>query len=72
MLPVYLGPGLAFFDAFLKGEGDAADIPVAEWYLGHEEWRRSTTWPPPGARELRLVSRRCRSAPPPALRAARS
>ncbi|MGD0998582.1 MAG: CocE/NonD family hydrolase, partial [Thermoleophilia bacterium] len=54
MLPVYLGPGLAFFDAFLKGEGNAADIPVAEWYLGHEEWHRSSTWPPPEARELRL------------------
>jgi putative CocE/NonD family hydrolase len=54
MLPVYLGPGLAFFDVFLKGEGDAAAIPVAEWFLGHDEWRSSPTWPPPGARELRL------------------
>lgn len=54
MLPVYLGPGLAFFDAFLKGDGDTAGIPVAEWYLGREEWHRSPTWPPPEARELRL------------------
>ncbi len=54
MLPVYLGPGLAFFDAFLKGESDPSTIPVAEWYLGNDEWRRSRTWPPPGTRELRL------------------
>ena len=54
MLPVYLGPGLDFFDVFLKGQGDAASIPVAEWFLGHDDWRRSPTWPPPGAREVRL------------------
>jgi predicted acyl esterase len=54
MLPVYLGPGLAFFDVFLKGRGDAALIPVAEWFLGNDVWRRSPTWPPPGASELRL------------------
>jgi len=54
MLPVYLGPGLDFFDVFLKGKGDAASIPAAEWFLGNDEWRRSPTWPPPRARELRL------------------
>ncbi len=54
MLPVYLGPSLAFFDVFLKGQGDAGSIPAAEWFLGNEGWHTSTTWPPPGARELRL------------------
>ena len=54
MLPVYLGPGLEFYDVFLKGRGDAASIPAAEWFLGNDQWRTSTTWPPPGARELRL------------------
>jgi hypothetical protein len=54
MLPVYLGPGLAFFDAFLKGEGDGSAIPAAEWYLANEEWHRSATWPPPGAHALDL------------------
>ena len=54
MLPIYLGPGLAFFDVFLKGEGDPGSIARAEWFLGNDDWRTSTTWPPPGARELRL------------------
>ena len=54
MLPVYLGPGLTFFDAFLKGNGDAFAIPVAEWYLGNEGWHRSSTWPPPESRALNL------------------
>ena len=53
MLPVYLGPGLEFFDVFLKG-GDASAVAVAEWFLGNDEWRTSPTWPPPGARELSL------------------
>ena len=54
MLPVYLGPGLDFFDVFLKGRGDAASVPRAAWFLGHDDWRTSSTWPPPGTRELRL------------------
>ena len=54
MLPIYLGPGLEFFDVFLKGEGSAASVPQATWFLGHEEWHTSPSWPPPGARELRL------------------
>jgi hypothetical protein len=54
MLPVYLGPGLEFFDVFLKGQGDAASIPRAAWFLGNDEWRTSTTWPPRGVRELRF------------------
>jgi len=54
MLPVYLGPSLEFFDVFLKGKGDAGSIPAAAWFLGNDEWRRSQTWPPPQARELRL------------------
>ena len=54
MLPIYLGPGLAFFDVFLRGEGDPGSIARAEWFLGNDDWHTSTTWPPPGARELRL------------------
>ena len=54
MLPVYLGPGLDFFDVFLKGEGHPGDIARAAWFLGNDDWRRSPTWPPPGAREVRL------------------
>jgi putative CocE/NonD family hydrolase len=54
MLPVYLGPGLEFFDVFLKGKGAPESIARAIWFLGNDEWRRSATWPPPGAREMRL------------------
>jgi uncharacterized protein len=54
MLPVYLGPSLAFFDVFLKGEGDRGDIARAEWFLGNDDWRRSPSWPPPGTRESRF------------------
>ncbi len=54
MIPVYTGPGLDFFDVFLKGKGDAAAVPRATWFLGNDEWHTSPSWPPPGARELRL------------------
>ena len=54
MIPIYVGPGLDFFDVFLKGRGDAAAVPRATWFLGNEEWHTSPSWPPPGARELRL------------------
>jgi predicted acyl esterase len=54
MIPVYTGPGLDFFDVFLKGRGDVASVPRATWFLGNEEWHTSPSWPPPGARELRM------------------
>ena len=54
MIPVYTGPGLDFFDVFLKGKGDAASVPRATWFLGNEEWHTSPSWPPPGATDLRL------------------
>ena len=54
MLPVYLAPGLAFFDAFLKGQGDADSIARATWFLGNDEWHTSSAWPPPEARGLRM------------------
>ena len=54
MLPIYTGPGLDFFDVFLKGKGDASTVPRATWFLGNEDWHTSPSWPPPGASELRL------------------
>ena len=54
MLPVYLGPGLDFFDVFLKGKDAPESVARAAWFLGHDDWRTSTTWPPPGTRELRF------------------
>jgi len=55
MIPVYVSPGLDFFDVFLKGQGDAASIPRATWFLGNEDcWHTSPSWPPPESREMRL------------------
>ncbi|MDP9185133.1 MAG: peptidase S15, partial [Actinomycetota bacterium] len=52
MLPRYLGSALDFFDVFLKG--GANDIPRVRWHQGNDGWRTAPSWPPPGARELRL------------------
>ena len=52
MLPRYLGSALDFFDRFLKGM--AGDIPRVRWHQGNDGWRTAESWPPPGARELRL------------------
>jgi predicted acyl esterase len=52
MLPRYLGSALDFFDVFLKGA--ANDIPRVRWHQGNDGWRTALSWPPPGARELRL------------------
>ena len=54
MIPIYVGPGLDFFDVFLKGKDAAAGAPRAAWFLGHDDWHTSPSWPPPGAREARL------------------
>ena len=54
MLPDLPGAGLDFFDVFLKGKGAPENVARAAWFLGHDDWHTSTTWPPPGARELRL------------------
>jgi putative CocE/NonD family hydrolase len=52
MLPRYLGSALDFFDVFLKGMAD--DIPRVRWHQGNDGWRAAESWPPPGARDLRL------------------
>lgn len=49
MMERYLGPALAFFDVFVKGEGSADDIPRVRWHLAHEGYREAVSWPPPGA-----------------------
>ncbi|HJR97347.1 MAG TPA: CocE/NonD family hydrolase [Actinomycetota bacterium] len=52
MLPRYLRSALDFFDRFLKGID--REIPRVRWHHGNVGWRTAPTWPPPGARELRL------------------
>jgi predicted acyl esterase len=52
MLARYLGSALDFFDRFLKGID--REIPRVRWHQGNDGWRTAPTWPPPGARELRL------------------
>jgi hypothetical protein len=54
MLPRYLTPAIDFFDAFLSGRSDPAEVPRVRWHLPHAGWRESPSWPPPGASELRL------------------
>lgn len=54
MLPRYLGTQLDFFDAFVAGTRDVATLHQATWWQGHDGSRTATSWPPPGARELRL------------------
>jgi uncharacterized protein len=48
------GPGLDFFDVFLKETTPRDRLPRARWFLGNAGWRTSPSWPPPGHRELRL------------------
>ncbi len=52
MLPVYVGSAIDFFDRFLKGR--EVEIPRVRWHQGNDGWRSAPSWPPPGARELRL------------------
>ncbi len=54
MIPVYLGPALDFFDAFLAETRDPATLPRVRWRLGACDWRDGSTWPPPGAHQLLL------------------
>ncbi|HXY73030.1 MAG TPA: CocE/NonD family hydrolase, partial [Actinomycetota bacterium] len=54
--------GLEFFDAFLRGKGDPAHLPQVRWRLGHADERTGPTWPPAGAREVRLYLDRLGSA----------
>jgi predicted acyl esterase len=54
MLPRYVNPALDFFDVFLAGTKPASSLPRVRWHLGHDGWRESSSWPPPGARSLRL------------------
>jgi uncharacterized protein len=54
LIPVYLGPALDFFDRTLHGRGELASLARVRWKLGHDGWRESAAWPPPGARELHL------------------
>jgi len=54
LLPKLTAPALDFFDVFLRGRGDPEAVPRVRWCLGHAGWREAPSWPPPGARELRL------------------
>lgn len=54
MLPRYLDPALDFFDAFLARTRPASIVPRVRWHVGHSGWREDPTWPPPGARPVRL------------------
>ena len=55
MLPRYIGPALDFFDAFLtRPQRPGAGAPRALAPGRTSAGRKSPSWPPPGASELRL------------------
>lgn len=54
LFPDYVGPALDFFDVFLAGRCDAAELPRVRWNLGHAGHRTAAAWPPEGARERTL------------------
>ncbi|MDP9255392.1 MAG: hypothetical protein M3Q31_02375 [Actinomycetota bacterium] len=54
MLDSYIAPALDFFDAFLAGRADPAELARVRWHLARAGWQESPSWPPPGAGELRL------------------
>jgi putative CocE/NonD family hydrolase len=54
MLPAYLDPALEFFAVFLAETRPRTSLARVRWRLGRAGWRVSPTWPPSGARELRL------------------
>jgi uncharacterized protein len=54
VLDSYTGPALDFFDVFLKGIGEVADLPRVKWKLAHDGWRTDETWPPRGAQVCEL------------------
>jgi uncharacterized protein len=53
-IPTYVGAALSFFDVFLRGLDEASSVPRVRWYLGHEEWRTSSSWPLPESHKRRL------------------
>lgn len=56
-LPRMLDPTLQFFDVFVRGNGQPADIPRVAWNLaGTDGMRESATWPPPGAQQRTLFA----------------
>lgn len=53
LLPRTLDPALAFFEVFVRGNGQAAELPRVSWNLaGTEGMRESESWPPAGARSV--------------------
>ncbi|GAA3228198.1 CocE/NonD family hydrolase [Actinocorallia longicatena] len=55
MLPRYLDPALAFFDAVLGRSCDLAAFPRVRYEVCHGAWHDGDAWPPPHAAELSLT-----------------
>ncbi|MFI6369773.1 CocE/NonD family hydrolase [Streptomyces sp. NPDC050546] len=54
LLPRHLDPLVEFFDVFVKEQRPAEGLPRVRWHHGHVGDRTASSWPPPGARTLRL------------------
>jgi predicted acyl esterase len=53
LLPRTLDPALAFFEVFVRGNGQAAELPRVSWNLaGTDEMRESEHWPPAGTHRI--------------------
>src|SRR5699024_9768795 len=54
LIPLYLAPALDFFDWTLRGLERPANLAQVRWHLGHDNWRESSSWPPPEADQIML------------------
>ncbi|WP_053617192.1 CocE/NonD family hydrolase [Nocardiopsis sp. NRRL B-16309] len=52
LLPRYIDPAIAFFDAVLGRSGDLAALPRVRYEVCHGAWHESDAWPPAHASDL--------------------
>ncbi|GAB2504999.1 CocE/NonD family hydrolase [Nocardiopsis aegyptia] len=52
LLPRYVDPAIAFFDAVLGRAGDLAALPRVRYEVCHGAWHESDAWPPAHASDL--------------------
>ena len=57
LLPRTLDPVLAFFEVFVRGNGDPSEVPRVAWNLaGTSEMRCEDRWPPAASRTVTLFA----------------
>ena len=58
LIPRLVGPGLDFFDVFLRGHGRPDDVPRVRWRAGHGDWSDVEDVAAAGRAEAAAPSRR--------------